>query len=119
MELYQGFPVRGGSGGYKVLVNGQLLDPGYHLRNHSPDGFAWGYGGSGPSQLALALMLDATKDLERTSSMYQDFKFDKIAGLSKDEPWEMTDTEIWNWVREQEERRRERSAVMRSSNESS
>src|SRR5467141_965015 len=27
-------------------------------RNHSPTGFAWGYGGSGPAQLALALLID-------------------------------------------------------------
>ena len=32
------------------------LDPRYDLRNHSPTGFAWGYGGSGPSQLALAIL---------------------------------------------------------------
>ena len=30
------------------------------LRNHSPAGFAWGYAGSGPAQLALAILLDAT-----------------------------------------------------------
>src|SRR5262245_22144387 len=29
------------------------------LRNHSPTGFEWGYGGSGPAQLALALLVDA------------------------------------------------------------
>ena len=29
------------------------------LRNHSPDGFAWGYEGSGPAQFALALLLEA------------------------------------------------------------
>lgn len=42
-----------------VLVNGQRLDPGPSQRvsNPSPDGFAWGYGGSGPAQLALALLL--------------------------------------------------------------
>lgn len=29
-----------------------------NVRNHSPDGFNWGYGGSGPSQLALAILID-------------------------------------------------------------
>lgn len=29
------------------------------VSNHSPDGFEWGYGGSGPAQLALALCIDA------------------------------------------------------------
>jgi len=37
------------------------------LWNHSPDGFEWGYGGSGPAQLALAI--------------YQDFKLALIAAL--------------------------------------
>lgn len=29
-----------------------------HIRNHSPSGFEWGYGGSGPAQLALAILAD-------------------------------------------------------------
>ena len=32
-----------------------VLDPRFDLRNHSPNGFEWGYAGSGPAQLALAL----------------------------------------------------------------
>ena len=32
------------------------------LRNHSPDGFSWGYNGSGPSQLALAILLNEFQD---------------------------------------------------------
>jgi hypothetical protein len=32
------------------------------LINHSPDGFNAGYGGSGPSQLSLAIMLHILKD---------------------------------------------------------
>jgi Family of unknown function (DUF6166) len=45
------------------------------LRNHSPTGFAWGYGGSGPAQLALALLADALGDDERALQLYQAFKF--------------------------------------------
>lgn len=33
-----------------------------HHRRHSPDGFAWGYGGSGPSELARCLLIDALGD---------------------------------------------------------
>lgn len=29
-----------------------------HLIHHSPDGFEWGYGGSGPSDLALSILAD-------------------------------------------------------------
>jgi hypothetical protein len=28
------------------------------VRSHSPSGFEWGYGGSGPAQLALAILCD-------------------------------------------------------------
>jgi len=33
--------------------------PSLQLRKHSPDGFEWSYGGSGPAQLALAILLHA------------------------------------------------------------
>lgn len=44
--------------------------PSQALRNHSPDGFEWGYAGSGPSQLALAILLDFTGDKELTLNHY-------------------------------------------------
>lgn len=46
--------------------------------NHSPDGFAWGYGGSGPAQLALAILLTRT-DEETAVKLHQDFKADFVA----------------------------------------
>src|SRR5947209_15039234 len=42
------------------------------LRNHSPDGFEWGYGGSGPAQSALALLLDHTRNRGVALKLYQD-----------------------------------------------
>ena len=44
--------------------NGEVLDPkpSQKIWNHSPTGFEWGYGGSGPAQLALALLLDYVCD---------------------------------------------------------
>lgn len=44
------------------------------LVRHSPTGFAWGYAGSGPAQLALAILLDHTKDEELSLTYYQLFK---------------------------------------------
>jgi len=43
----------------RVWLNGQELHPAESLkmRNHSPDGFNWGYGGSGPAQTALAICI--------------------------------------------------------------
>ena len=44
---------------HEVLVDGVPLDHkgSCKVYNHSPTGFSWGYGGSGPSQLALAILL--------------------------------------------------------------
>lgn len=39
-----------------VTVEGKRLDPRFDLFRHSPDGFAWGYGGSGPAQLSIAIV---------------------------------------------------------------
>jgi hypothetical protein len=64
----------------EVTINGRLLDPGpsQKIHNHSPDGFNWGYGGSGPAQLALAVMMDQFP-LETARRIYQKFKWDFIA----------------------------------------
>lgn len=48
--------------------------------NHSPDGFCWGYGGSGPAQMALAIMLEIIDEKSALNS-YQDFKWAVIAKL--------------------------------------
>lgn len=50
------------------------------VKNHSPDGFNWGYGGSGPSQLALAVMLELFPQ-RIALKKYQTFKFNTIAIL--------------------------------------
>lgn len=66
----------------QVWVNGKELTPekSLKLRSHSPDGFAWGYSGSGPAQLAMAILLKQyTKDY--TFLNYQGFKEQVIAVL--------------------------------------
>lgn len=61
------------------------------VRDHST-GFSWGYGGSGPAQLALAILCDAlpTGDRERAERLYQRFKHRVIAGLPQGAKWYMT-----------------------------
>lgn len=66
------------------------------LRNHSPTGFAWGYGGSGPAQLALALLADALGNDEEALSRCQEFKRAVIAGLPAS--WTMSEAEIQRFV---------------------
>jgi hypothetical protein len=57
-----------------VHVNDRPLNPRLDLFNHSPTGYEWGYGGSGPAQLALALLADHLRDDERALALYQRFK---------------------------------------------
>ena len=77
-----------------VWLNGKQLLPGESQkeRNHSPDGFNWGYGGSGPAQLALAVLLKLTG----RSEGYHQFKWKYIAPLCIDEPFKImfTDADI-------------------------
>ena len=48
---------------------------------HSPGGFEWGYGGSGPADLALNILLSATGDRDFAALQRQRFKRDLIAPL--------------------------------------
>lgn len=66
------------------------------LRDHSPTGFEWGYGGSGPAQLALALLADALGDDEAALREYQTFKAEVIAVLPRQ--WTMTDADIRQFI---------------------
>jgi hypothetical protein len=70
-----------------VYLDDKFLDPkpSQAFYNHSPDGFNWGYGGSGPAQLALAIVLELTGKPEG----YQDFKWFTIANLPKDKDFDI------------------------------
>jgi hypothetical protein len=65
-----------------VYINGKPLSvfPSQQIYNHSPDGFNWGYGGSGPAQLALAIMMKYV-DARTAQQYYHQFKFGFIATL--------------------------------------
>jgi hypothetical protein len=92
------------NGGGTVRFNGRVLSPAASKRliNHSPDGFSWGYGGSGPAQLALAVLLEAGLPHGRALDLYQRFKWDHIATL----PQGSFDVEIdlGKWIRGLHER---------------
>jgi hypothetical protein len=88
------------------------LNPRNDIYDHSPTGVAWGYGGSGPAQLALAILADLFTDgknppyqrpewdkepdttYNRVLGLYQDFKFAVIARLPMDSGWELTDQQV-------------------------
>ncbi len=81
-----------------VYVDGHPLEPGpsQEVRNHSPDGFAWGYHGSGPAQLALAILLTVLTR-ERATRLYQQFKRDVIATKPMDRDWTL-DIDVVDWA---------------------
>src|ERR1700733_13756143 len=84
------------------------LDPRFDLRSHSPTGFEWGYGGSGPAQLALALAADVLGDDEKAQDLYQQLKFKVIGGLPH-EGWVLSESRLraaLNAIEEQQDRPR-------------
>lgn len=74
----------------------RLLDPApsQRLHNHSPSGFSWGYAGSGPAQLALAILLDYVGDEQMALAHYQTFKASHIVAWPQEGTWELGADEI-------------------------
>ena len=102
--------------------DGKYIKTRLNLMNSSPTGFAWGYGGSGPSQLSLALLADALEDtmpkyetyvdftgrtrkwspvISLAMEFYNDFKWDVIANIADpSQGWELSQQYILDWVRD-------------------
>jgi Family of unknown function (DUF6166) len=77
-----------------VTVDGRALEPRRDLYNHSPDGFEWGYLGSGPAQLALAILAAELEDDDRALRLHQYYKERVIARLDPDEPWTLSSEQV-------------------------
>lgn len=65
--------------------------------DHSTE-FNWGYGGSGPAQLALAILLDFTDDPKLAIARNQEFKWDVIAQFDQLSAWTLTGAQIRAWL---------------------
>jgi hypothetical protein len=79
--------------GVEVTVNGRPLKLRLDLHDHSPTGFEWGFGGSGPAQLALAILADYLGNDEQALNLYQRFKWAVIAELPRNR-WALTSGDI-------------------------
>lgn len=64
-----------------------------HRVLHSPTGMNWGYGGSGPADLARSVLAHHLGGIVPSAGIYQAFKFRVIAGLAGDE-WRLTSEQI-------------------------
>jgi len=67
------------------------------LVQHSPDGFAWGYEGSGPAQLALAILAFHAGD-RIALEYHQDFKRAVIARWPQNEPLRLGGLVVDGWL---------------------
>lgn len=100
-RIYYGFRTAAGCEVMVVEADGsrRSLTPARSLtiRNHSPTGFEWGYGGSGPAQLALALLLDMFDSVEIAEQGYQQFK-GCVTCRMPPKQWELTAGELQFWM---------------------
>ena len=91
--------------GYAVIVtvDGRRLNPRLDLWNHSPTGFEWGYCGSGPAQLALAILANHCGNDKQAFNFHHRFKWAVVAELPR-RLWTLTSDEIDQVLRSLRER---------------
>ncbi|QIB74966.1 hypothetical protein G3I44_12155 [Halogeometricum borinquense] len=82
----------------EVTVDGEPLAKRYDLLSASPSGFETGYNGSGPAQLAIAILAHAYDD-EFAREWYQQFKRDVVATLPES-GWTLTKSDLDEWRQE-------------------
>lgn len=80
-----------------VTRDDKEIDPRLDLFNHSPTGFEWGYGGSGPAQTALAILADYLDDDDRAVRLHQKFKWDVIAKMPH-KGWSIGESIVRGWL---------------------
>jgi hypothetical protein len=86
-----------------VISDDGLTDALPHIVRHSPDGFCWGYHGSGPSELAHSLLVfHLGREVE--PAVYHQFKSDIIASYPQDQGFLLTGEMVDAWLRIQEGR---------------
>ena len=79
----------------RVCTNGRkrYLRPRQDIANHSPAGFEWGFCGSGPAQLALALVADCMGKKYAVPAVYQRIKECIVAKLAHD-GWPLPEADL-------------------------
>jgi len=97
MKTYAG--LRHADGSCSVAVNGQPLDLRLDVVNHNPTGFEWGFEGSGPAHLALAILTDylGAERKEVALFFYQKYK-DEVVSVLPSSSWELTEEEVRVWL---------------------
>mgnify|MGYP001085861647 CR=1 FL=1 len=81
-------------GSVVVRIRNGVQEPLRHLVHHSPTGFEWGYGGSGPADLARSIIADALGIID--PAIYQEFKREFVAGWG--DRWEISLEQVRAWA---------------------
>ena len=109
---------RTAQGGFPVYVGYEAADgktkhveelcpaPSQALINHSPNGFNWGYGGSGAAQCALGILLDVTGNRAIALRWYQDFKNEVIAHIPTGKKVQISQEKVRDWLTTKTKERR-------------
>lgn len=85
------------AGGVSVVVTGGGTGVAYdlpHLVRHSPDGFEWGYQGSGPADLARSIAGDVLDDSDPLPAVYLPVKRELVANIPR-EGGQITEDEVF------------------------
>ncbi len=70
---------------------------------HSPSGFEWGHGGSGPADLALNILFKATGDRDISAQHHQALKWRFVAKMPA-EGGVIAASDIEEWIKERDPR---------------
>ena len=101
MKTYKGKrtdPEKGSASPVTVVVeeNGKTYNL-QHIMRHSPDGFNWGYSGSGASDLARSILTDHFGGTTTVVEMnYMSLKMDYLAQFG--DTWGITSDQISEWM---------------------
>lgn len=90
-KFYEGYR----DGGNTVIVTDDYI-PLRHIPYHSPTGMEFGYGGSGPADLARSILWDLAGQ-KVADTFYQQFKREFIAVQPRDS-FMITGENIFNWL---------------------
>ena len=90
MKLYRG---KRDAGGATVTVDGQPLDPRPDLMPQYTAQFEWGYDGTGPSRLGIAILADCYGDDDKAVALHKQFVGAYLALLQSEE-WQLRGDDI-------------------------
>ena len=79
--------------GYRTKLS---LEKSLKIADHSPDGFQWEYSGSGPAQLAAAILYEITDDIDLSRAYYELFKHDHVSQW--EDTFEISEFEVRIWL---------------------